>query len=186
MPVRRASRQHRKLFAVHRTCQEIHKYFTFHFEDITNDWVFIKKPKWWLCRFSSSASGFVWSCCSNRFCSLSLPCALWPSLVWIPLLAHPIILPRSTSAQLMRPPWKLIQKIDRPSGDSHLLTKRLNEFYFQVERQVTGAEVATGGLRCTGEEMWVDTVALLPCLSLTGQSVTGEVGGYRQTDRQTG
>lgn len=67
-----------------------------------------------------------------------------------------------------------------------VLTKRLNEFYFQVERLVTGAGVATGGLRCTWEEMWVDAVALLPCLSLTGQSVTGEVGGYRQTDRQTG
>ncbi len=32
IPVRRASRQHRKLFAVRRTCQEIHKYITFHFE----------------------------------------------------------------------------------------------------------------------------------------------------------
>jgi len=37
IPVRRASSQQRKLFAVCRTCQEIHKCITFHFENITKD-----------------------------------------------------------------------------------------------------------------------------------------------------
>lgn len=136
--------------------------------------------------FSRRASGFVWSC-SHRSCSLPLPCAFWPSLVWIPLLAHPIILPHSTSAQLMRPPWKLIQKIDRPSGDSHLvcISKRLNEFYIQVDRLVTGAEVATGGLRCTGggDVGWYSSLA---ALSVTHRPVSHGWSWLLQTDRQTG
>lgn len=62
IPGWRASRHHRKLFAVRWTCQEIHKCFTFHFENITKDWAFIKKLKWWLYRFYSCASAFMWPC----------------------------------------------------------------------------------------------------------------------------
>lgn len=74
IPVRRASRQHRKLFAVRRTCQEIHKYITFHFENITKDQTFIKKPKWWLYIFSSCVSAFIWPAALTNISKSFLHC----------------------------------------------------------------------------------------------------------------